>query len=80
MESTNQESHLENLLDLVFVPSSILRLAHEKSRRGEFKPREEYKDSKLAKIITKVFPYILASAWEGARLYAYYKIAEQIIS
>jgi hypothetical protein len=72
-----QESASLKLLDLLYVPTSLLRLTHRKVQEGAWgQPREEYKDSKFAKEFGRVAPYVMASMWEGARLYGYYNLSE----
>ena len=67
------------LLDLIYVPTSLLRLAHRKVQEGAWgQPGEEYKDSRFAKEFARVAPYIGASFWESARVYGYYQLAEAI--
>lgn len=62
------------LLDILYVPSSLLRLTHRKVQNGELQPKEEYKDSKF----TKALPYIMASYLEVARLGGYYLLGKAV--
>jgi len=67
---------LAELADLLFVPTSILRLTHTNVQEGEWKPLEKYKDSKFAQVL----PYIGAYIYETGRLYAYYSLIEKLVS
>ena len=70
---------INELADLLFVPSSLSRLAHTKSKEGYFQPKEKEQISKFAQIYSKVYPYLSASFLESFRLYGYYKLGETII-
>jgi hypothetical protein len=77
-QSRTRTASLE-LLDFLYVPTSLLRLTHRKVQEGAWgQPREEYEDSRFASKFAKVAPYIGASMWEGARLYGYFKLGEMI--
>ena len=69
---------LEELADLLFVPSSFLRFAHTKSKEGVFQLKEQYKDSRFLQTYLKVYPYLSATFLEGFRLYGYYKLGENL--
>lgn len=66
---------LTELADLLFVPTSILRMVHTNVQEGKLGPIEKYKDSKLA----QVWPYVGAYMYESVRLYGYYKVGEIIV-
>jgi|GEM_PF-5405812 len=70
---------LEELADLLFVPSSILRLAHTAVLNGEFEVRDKYKDSRVVQKYSPILPYLSASLLEGARLYGYFTLGQSIV-
>jgi hypothetical protein len=78
-QSKTRKSPSLELLDFIYVPSSLLRLTHRKVKEGAWgQPIEKYKDSRFAKEFGRVAPYVMASMWEGARLYGYYQLGEAI--
>ncbi|MFC1685424.1 hypothetical protein ACFLZZ_00195 [Nanoarchaeota archaeon] len=72
MEKTGKtkESALVHLLDMIYVPSSVLRWTHKKHLAGELEPKPEYKDSKVA----AVSAYGAATCLEAMRLCVYYEL------
>ncbi len=67
-------SAAKKLVDLLFLPSSFIRLANEKRRETNF-PR---KDNKAFTKLDYVLCYGTPTIWEAARLYGYYKLCEGI--
>ncbi len=70
-----EPSTTRKLVDLLFVPSSFLKLAKRKMDEGEVtrrfgQPKPDDFD--------KMFYYGAPLMWEGARLYGYYKLAEYL--
>ena len=78
-QTRSRKSPALELVDLLYVPTSILRFTHRRMQEGYFQLRNEYRDSRFAQSSTKVTIYTMASMWEGARLYGYYKLGEAII-
>ncbi len=67
---------IAELADLLFIPTSFLRIAHTNVQEGRWNLKVECENSKLAQVL----PYIGAYFYETARLYGYYKLAEALIS
>lgn len=67
-----------DLVDLLLIPTSIVRLVHETKKEGYFEIREEYK-TKNRELFWKIYPYASATVWEGARLYGYYELFKNLI-
>jgi len=67
---------LAELADLLFVPTSLLRITHTNVQEGRWTPIEEHKNSKFAQVL----PYIGAYFYETARLYGYYKLIESVVN
>ena len=66
------------ILDLIFIPSSVLRLTYRLRKEGSCRPLQKYSESTFARAYSKIVPYAIASALEGIRLYDCYKIGESI--
>ena len=66
------EENVFKICDLLFMPSSFLRLAYKQSKEGMWKTKET--DSTFQQEFLKFYPYISASSLEGFRLYGYYEL------
>jgi hypothetical protein len=78
LTQNNDRDPLIELVDLLYVPGSLLRFARTKSIEGVFTAKDD--DSKFMKAFSKAYPYIQASLLEGLRLYSYYYMGSLIIN
>lgn len=70
------ESLIE-IIDLLLMPSSLLRFTYDVEKEGYFKIKKE-PHSQFMKSFLKVYPYMGASVWETARLYGYYELFKNL--
>ena len=70
----NLDELLIELLDLIYIPSSMLRFAHKRKKLGDFKPKDKYKNSRFWQVECEIYPYLSTSFLEVFRLYGYYQI------
>ena len=72
-------SALVEIVDILYVPGSLLRFAHKKRMEGVFNIPDD-QESAFQRGLAKTYPYLQATCLEGLRLYTYYYIGEKLFS
>lgn len=77
--NTSDKSELLRILDILFVPSSLLRYVIKKDLQGKAFPKPENKEQQIRNYQARIITYFSVAMFETARIATYISGIEALI-